>query len=237
MRRWVWRGVVCLGSGVLTTVAVAWGLSANRPSMLQYRATDRSVSTSSGTWEIVTDAQRGFVERRIAFDNGWITILGSKLASPQYVPFSDLPHSGETWGCMTVERQRTMAAKDEVLNGKERAVGWPFLALWWTENDRPHVLGSGQSSSPGGCFGGWRLHRRARIHEDVVLPWYPILPGLIANSVIYAVGWSVVIVAPAFWGRSRREAGRRRKGLCPRCGYDLVHKFEAGCSECAWNRA
>lgn len=237
MRRWGWRVGVCLVLGVLTTAAVALGLSVNRPMLLRFRATDRSVSTSSGTWEIVTDAQRGFAERRIEYDNGWITILGSKLRSPEYVSLSDLPHCGETWGSMTVERQRTMAAKDEVLRWREHAVGWPFLALWWTENDRPHVLGSGQFPPPMGCCGGWRLHRRARVHEDVVLPWYPIVPGLVANSLIYGAGWSVLFVVPAILGRSRRETTRREKGLCPRCGYDLVHQFDAGCSECGWNRA
>ena len=34
-----------------------------------------------------------------------------------------------------------------------------------------------------------------------------------------------------------RRAARLERGRCPKCGYDLRGKHDAGCPECGWNRA
>jgi hypothetical protein len=33
-----------------------------------------------------------------------------------------------------------------------------------------------------------------------------------------------------------RELDRMRRGLCPRCEYDLRHDLDQGCPECGWHR-
>jgi len=69
--------------------------------------------------------------------------------------------------------------------------------------------------------------------EDVTpLPVRPIWPGFLIDTLFYAAIWFGGFFAP---GMAKR-AIRRKRGRCPRCGYDLRGDLAAGCSECGWNR-
>jgi hypothetical protein len=65
-----------------------------------------------------------------------------------------------------------------------------------------------------------------------VLPWSPIWPGFLIDTLFYAAIWFGVF----FGFASAKQAIRRKRGRCPRCGYDLRGALETGCPECGWGR-
>jgi hypothetical protein len=67
----------------------------------------------------------------------------------------------------------------------------------------------------------------------LALPLIPIWPGLLLDTGFYGALWAL----PLFSLPLLRTHRRRRKGRCPRCGYDLKHAFEPGCPECGWGRS
>ena len=99
--------------------------------------------------------------------------------------------------------------------------GWPFHALWcayawnpetepdlwyWVTNGGGIELGDGMMPSDPADW--W---------PRAALPCLPIRPGFIADTVVFATCWLVVLAAPGMI----RGALRRRRGLCVRCAYDL----------------
>lgn len=67
---------------------------------------------------------------------------------------------------------------------------------------------------------------------DSRLPLRPIWPGLLANTLFYALLWWLAFASL----RMVRHNRRYRRGLCPLCRYDLLADYSKGCSECGWNR-
>ncbi len=66
----------------------------------------------------------------------------------------------------------------------------------------------------------------------VELPYRPFIDGLILDTLLYG------LMAYGFWlipGPLKRRR-RVRKGLCPKCKYDLRGDHGAGCPECGWGR-
>ena len=60
------------------------------------------------------------------------------------------------------------------------------------------------------------------------LPYAPIWPGFVVNSLFYAALLWLLILGPL----ALRRLIRRRRGLCPACGYDLRHGEHEACPEC-----
>jgi len=63
---------------------------------------------------------------------------------------------------------------------------------------------------------------------DVVLPYSPILPGLLANTAIYGGVWFAMLFGPGMFIRWRRRCA----GRCAKCGYDLRASETDVCPEC-----
>lgn len=61
-----------------------------------------------------------------------------------------------------------------------------------------------------------------------VLPYGPMWSGLLANVAVWSAGWCVLL----FGLSTMRSLVRRRRGRCPRCGYDLAHSPSDACPEC-----
>ena len=64
------------------------------------------------------------------------------------------------------------------------------------------------------------------------MPTKVIAMGMALNTAFYGSA----VFALVFPYRRIRCVLRQRKGLCPRCKYDLCHNLAAGCPECGWNR-
>lgn len=62
----------------------------------------------------------------------------------------------------------------------------------------------------------------------VELPYLPLWPGLILNTLFYAAIWWGLLALP----RLIRRVVRTRRGLCPRCAYDMRGLTNTPCPEC-----
>ena len=64
--------------------------------------------------------------------------------------------------------------------------------------------------------------------DNRLLAYLPIWPGFAINTLFYAgIVW-LLIPGPF----ALRRLIRRRRGLCPACGYDIRHGEHEACPEC-----
>ena len=101
------------------------------------------------------------------------------------------------------------------------AIGWPFRA----------AEGQLQTST-----GGIRTREIGLLHFRAfggywTLPYLPLWPGLLGNTLFYAI----LIFAPIAVLRRRTLRRRARRGLCLACAYELGEGVEA-CPECGLAR-
>lgn len=92
-------------------------------------------------------------------------------------------------------------------------VGWPWRCLHATWIDDPQLTISTPARWP-------------------VPAYRPLWKGLAADAAVFA---TLPLTGVLAW-RQGRGFARRRRGGCPRCGYDLSGQASAGCPECGWNR-
>jgi len=99
----------------------------------------------------------------------------------------------------------------------DHAYGWPLRCLRAVQH-------AGDDRADYRVLTGWHPSM-----GDIWLPRRFLWPTLIANTLIFAGAWWLLLVAPGMTRRSRR----RRRGLCIRCAYDL-RATSAGspCPEC-----
>ena len=107
----------------------------------------------------------------------------------------------------------------------QQACGWPLPALRceWKGSRAPRP-------QPPSVSGGIPLAavNTADPRDGLrALPYRPIPLGLAADSLLFALVWSGILVAP----RAIRRAIRRRHGQCLECGYDLSG-VSGKCPEC-----
>lgn len=162
------------------------------------------------------------------------TVLRIPLAEPDSSQFKwsslvqDKPMRTDIWG--------------------EEARGWPALCLRW------------QYTKDDGLQFGWDTggHRKlVTVRADpatdpfgrrgvgsftileyghTVLPLRPIWSGVVINVVVYGSCWMILLVGTLVVLRATLGLARRRRGLCPACGYNLRRDFASGCPECGWER-
>jgi hypothetical protein len=105
--------------------------------------------------------------------------------------------------------------------------GWPVLAMegakWFDRSDwHKHEMGVLHPPA------GWPLSKKG-------FPCRPIWPGFAISTVFYAFVLWLLFAGPFVVRRWRRI----RRGLCPKCAYDLRGTPEGAtaCPECGWRRA
>lgn len=249
---------LCLGylaGGVVVTVLVAWGcaLFSSLTETAQGRVIVRFDRPAIFPWMdaqgqrpmIYREAQ-GFGLRAVA------NIHNTSFVNQYYAPVLDereeddapnwvMPHSHQL-------RQDTHYST---------AVGWPMLCLsaqcvqspnltWWFveafESDPVRI--SKIQALPQRVRGqynhmtDWRNAIVVREQQGPftarVLPYRPIVTGLIVNVLF----WALILLLLHQGLTFAAYHVRRRRGLCPVCGYDLRGGagVDAGCPECGWHR-
>lgn len=252
------RGLIIIASvfllGAITTLATAWALAA-------WGRTDGDGPRSSGAfiqwdrawnitrvphfgvrvhwWSAATDN-----EEPIRSTAAFLRALTpprppAEIVAQRQADLIELSNGGRTRWPISVDNQpppwgafaASAAPTDHM--GSDTAFGWPAPCLWYqvtagfnrvtmsTTNDtlRGGILLRGSPESRAGTF-------RA-------LPLRPIWWGLSLNTLVFAMLWGLLLLAPP----AARRAIRRRRGRCPRCGYDLAGQSAPGCPECGAGRA
>ncbi len=236
MRRRLLIVAIFLLAGAVVNVAVAWGCAAwfpfetrqRRPHEYAIDYIRRNLSADPDAAEIV-DYWRIRRHGALYFS-----------ASRQHLDTEDdEPPNFRSWSWpegMTPEalRPRWLQVRpycDSVLVHRYVfAWGWPLLSLWCE-----HEVVDIHSLTPPRIY---RVHGGIETSLEPiklyygtyarVLPLRPIWPGFAVNAIFYAAILWLLIPGPF----ALRRLVRRRRGLCPACGYDLRHGEHEACPEC-----
>jgi hypothetical protein len=151
----------------------------------------------------------------------WTSAPGVVQVDQLDLTTTDISHEWGTLGEVgRGERDLESEATDD-------ARGWPWLAFW-CELDHGRKPGTACSVK-----GGIQLPTKGRGVGDVrCIPLRPLWDGVVLNTLVYSAAWGALLIGvPA-----GRRTIRRSRGRCPRCAYDLLGEFTAGCPECGWNK-
>lgn len=113
------------------------------------------------------------------------------------------------------------------LDGEARSMsslryGWPLRAA-------EHTTRTGPDAPMGVERGNWAVRAFGR---DWLIPTLPLWPGLLGNTLFYAL---LVLIPIVLW-RWRKLRRRARRRMCLACGYELGEGVKA-CPECGLARA
>jgi hypothetical protein len=259
-RSLIFRLTLCLLLGAVTSWLVAWGLATavwagwwqakvrarwhvtaiKEPYLIRRSRSFNRIETSEG-WTITrldredtrSRSARRHVERLRAWEGEPSKESSQKVTLP-----------GTPSAVTSLTRRDSMATEfdrshlSQLLDDEtwtmihHTANGWPWRCL--SRARTSSGIGNQWSSR-------WTLTIDAITRTSLVsgvpipleLPLHPIWPGLLFSAGFYGTLWAVPLVGVPLL-RTRR---RRRKGRCPRCGYDLKHAFDPGCPECGWGRS
>lgn len=213
---------LCAILGFLTTVFVAWSLavlvqfSGNRLNR-SYLVLDRGAvwqvnewrcpgARKSFWWPILVLSQFPSEDHEAILSHDFPMLIRDPSEGPRpYI--QDPPPVGDPY------EQRAHAR------------GFPWLALWCQM--RPPKSGVGRATWEGGIPLGSPLWPFSTATMNC-LPLRPIWPGLLGDAAMWAAAWA----GGLFVISALRRARRRRRGLCPSCGYDLRGTTGAPCPEC-----
>jgi hypothetical protein len=241
-RTWLFRIVICLLLGVITTVAVAWGLAIVRwprfPETPTYHGDAVNDTTEARTETVVFER----------FGSTFAMVARLEASSPDQI--AAWHESVRTRGAIDThlpywaERIRTFqvgaVGNPPVRRGMREmwATGWPWRALYLEATD------VGNTGYPPMTFTGFFLIGDHPFLDRAADPWsgpnelplLPIIPGFLCNTLFYAATFGVLFLSAG----SLKRWNRTRRGLCPKCAHDLRRNPEGpsvgGCAECRWGR-
>lgn len=232
--------------GLVATVAVAWGSAwTMSPNRLVRHIHDREGPPYRSAWEFRCWGGMRY-ELQDALDDEMLEWERQQDPTQAWMEFDvEWPHVASS-----------LIAYDDDGNADATVVvearGWPWIAVrceldiapeLWSRVSRSHGPGywSRRASqrnvllnvvppdlSVQGAIEGPDI--RGRFYSPtgtILLPYLPYWPGLIADTLVFAllfVGLHQLVA----WGRRKR---RRERGHCPTCGYDLTG-IDGVCPEC-----
>jgi hypothetical protein len=207
MKRWLLRIFVFLLLGAIVNVAVAWGCAL-----------------------MAHPGRLSFGERPVlpAEHDRWFS-RGPNDCFAQHAPTRVMTATA-------LGSETTIAiAHDEldrsVAQFRHARAGWPMLA-WGGES---WVCRTMQDRSARGLItvGRTYIDDLGKQRSVVFLPYVPLWPGFAINTVFYAAMLWMLFAGPFALRRWRRI----KRGLCPKCGYDLRGRSAGtdACPECGTN--
>lgn len=214
-KRVMWRVATAVGLGSLTTVAVAWGCA---------------LWTDVGTGRTWTEVYRArvasdrfvFVQQSVAF--------GAAHLQQQDEPLGTFMRAMPWTG---IQSQKLSPDGSLVVTNVD-ARGWPVTALRCQFDalvDRRIGQGRIEGMRYGLVLGSAASSAAGPLRTAKVLPLAPIGVGFALDSVLYGGAWFALLILGTvpMW---LRAAGRRCRGECGHCGYDLRGGQHSCCPEC-----
>lgn len=236
--RMVSAAILSLALGISTTVVIAWSLALWLSVPMYPRTTLGAFLCWERPWHM------GEVRRPGVIDCWWGDEQPENPGqSPREIvereardtgalvatrPGSSLRTTRPDWGTFAQAAAPTGAPH---LLGCDTAYGWPLPCLWFqvigSYNDASHVARA--ETSHGAILLSTPDSLDVRGHDYRAVPFFPLWPGLLVDTCSFASAWWLLLFAPA----AARHGFRRRRGRCPRCGYDLRAIRPADpCPEC-----
>lgn len=247
--------------GLVTSVAVAWGVALSRarsPFAVEHLATGVAVvdgflvrvsiwgrpGVRSEKWALYDTSAVSRMQANLQADAGRLEEIGPEAFDKELAEtrMEDWRLSGRR-----IDRRaaRGPPVKDVASGGTfiaRESAGWPFLALRSTVRaDRGASEEEAAAAPPTPSIGEsirgaiklpWRLPGSPPwAPAGIILPVEP-RPGLLANTILYGALWFVILLIP----RAIRRRIRRARGRCPKCGYSLTGQSAPGCPECGAGR-
>ena len=225
------RLVVALALGITATVVVAWRFS--RESFIQ------RTQRPTVTWNAVPSGQSYWVYS-VQGGVGWLQVDSNASRN-------DLPDSGPLPADRTLRapawsKPATASSDDPdsimdkqgaYFSWRDTASGWPKLAMRFRKRTAIKTARIGarfQVSSTETIQYGHPIRDRRGLHN--ILPLRPIWPGFAVDALLFTVPAYLALVLVGECAAMLRRWRRRRKGLCPACGYDLAGLDGTRCPEC-----
>ncbi len=230
--------MVYLLLGFFTTWAVAWGLALLPPGN-QYMVSTVPIKMSWGgtgsLWSYhaigVGRSRVPFVAQESDYELSWLTSAVSPSdpfdGSGFLLAYLDVA-GFHSWGMRRVAQEKGQGHGWDP--GADDARGFPALAAWcsWPLNRSGIQIYEKQRLKGGIAIADLPAVGNRPGPIPRALPYYPIWSGLALNTAFYALLFFVVVrICRAF-----KHARRFQRGLCPRCGYDLLGSFTGPCPEC-----
>lgn len=238
------RVCLLLALGLGTTVGVAWGLAfavdlATWPGRTVHHP-DLAELRVRGAWESPAGPHaRSTTEAFGAIRRYWFNLetVNSVVYATPDATGTPIIHA---WSVTGPERWGRIAAASsgsdehaQPSSGLEDARGWPALSLWCelTNFEQLRHRQAAEALFAGGI--ALPSNNADPVYFSRALPLFPIWPGLVFDTLFYALLWWLAFASVRMITHNRRY----RRGLCPMCRYDLRANFSQGCSECGWKRA
>jgi hypothetical protein len=218
---------LCIALGILTTLSLAWGpevwrvvtwkpgtpvgtvnldtYEATDPEGRVYRATRREQGLRGEEWNLDPKEFTAALEARFE------TRPRPKRSPPYWVPWPE-PDKIPLNQRLSAPTLHASAA---------HACGWPLRCNYWTESTNAANFDST-------TMNGVRWFRWDG--SDHQLPGLVIWPGFLADTLLFAGAFWMLVTGP----RAVRRWRRLRRGLCRACGYDRQGlPISVPCPECS----
>ncbi len=214
-------GWVLLALGaVLVSTGIAWGcalwapMTASRPLSREEVSMILSRRLGAAPFLAITSGVENF-------GVGWGFILAGDAAAPPPGPTRRTDRPGPVIrGPIATVRPLPVSPQDKFIQIVR--AGWPMPCL------RGATKGIGGSRSWEGVVEPPRVVSQMGVKPQRLLPLYPQWGGLAVNTAFYSAIFWLAVPGP----KLLRRLMRRRRGLCPMCGYDLAHHHHEICPEC-----
>ncbi len=237
MKRWVIRISICFVLGLITTVCTSiafacWSPILRTQDTFNFQGRLLELYDVPGNWKLVSGFA-SFYGRGYELTNLLTgALVGTGLGSPKFPEGTQLP---PLWVQRQVRNPPLEYYRGTIISVAR--AGWPMKSLAGHTRRTVDLI---KPPLPLQRFNAFELKEAVRIPwtgqmVPRLLPWKPLPLAFAINSVFYGSVWfalSFPAQLPYLWNQRRK----RRRGLCPKCAYDLQAEFDSGCSECGWNR-